>query len=105
MFDLVMEALWKVALYGFILGAGLPVIFAVGVRFLAIGSTETSDEPTASGAATVDVRRSPIGVLMAAICFLIVVAGVAVGITYIVAAGKGEQLNFDHVYPTIVPKS
>ncbi len=30
---------------------------------------------------------------------------VALGITVIVAAGMGKEVSFEHVYPTLVPKS
>jgi hypothetical protein len=39
------------------------------------------------------------------LCFLVVLAGVALGLTYVVASGQGKMLSFDHVYPTLVPKS
>jgi hypothetical protein len=35
----------------------------------------------------------------------VVLAGIALGLLYVVAAGQGKMLSFDHVYPTIVPKS
>ena len=100
MFSLFLQDAWKVLLYSLVLGAGLPVVYAVGVRSLAFGSASS-----AGGAETETVGRNPLGVALAAICFVIVVAGVAVGLAYIIAAGKGEQLSFTHVYPTFVPKS
>jgi hypothetical protein len=84
----------KVLWVGLLLGAGLPVIFALGIRSLAMG---TSTEGT-------DVRPRPIGAVLATLCFVLVLAGVAVGITVIVAAGFGKVVSFEHVYPTLVPK-
>jgi hypothetical protein len=81
-----------------VLGAGLPVLYAVGVRALALGTT-TGPDGAAAG------RRSPLGGAVAALCFLVVLAGVAVGLTYVVASGQGKMLSFEHVYPTLVPKS
>jgi hypothetical protein len=99
-FSLFLQDAWKVLLYSLVLGAGLPVAYAVGVRALAIGSTGVS----ADGDAPV-VRRSPVSTGLDTICFLVVVAGVALGLTYVVASGQGKMLSFDHVYPTLVPKS
>ena len=91
------EGAWKVLLAGLVLGAGLPAVFAVGVRSLAWGT---------GGAAEVadDARPHPVGRALAGICFLVVPAGIALGLTIIVAAGQGKVVSFDHVYPTIVDK-
>jgi hypothetical protein len=43
--------------------------------------------------------------VLATLCFAVVLAGVAVGLMYVVAAGQGKVLSFEHVYPTMVPKS
>ncbi|MDX6359874.1 MAG: hypothetical protein QOH37_2928 [Nocardioidaceae bacterium] len=100
MFSLFLQDAWKVLLYSLVLGAGLPVVYALGVRALAIGSAGT-DAP--AGAAV--VRRHPVGTALATVCFLVVLAGVAVGLTYVIASGQGKMLSFEHVYPTLVPKS
>lgn len=100
MFSLFVQDAWKVLLYSLVLGAGLPVVYAVGVRSLAWGSASSS-----GGTETESVGRNPVGVALATLCFVIVLAGIAVGLAYVIAAGKGEQLSFAHVYPTFVPKS
>jgi hypothetical protein len=99
-FSLFLQDAWKVLLYSLVLGAGLPVVYALGVRALAIGGAggDTADVAPA-------VRRRPVGIVLATVCFLVVLAGVAVGLTYVVASGQGKMLSFDHVYPTLVPKS
>ena len=91
------EAAWKVLLAGLVLGAGLPAVFAIGVRSLAWG---------AGGSAEVDVDARPhsLGRPAAAFCFLVVLAGIGLGLTIILAAGQGKIVSFDHVYPTIVDK-
>ena len=91
------EAAWKVLLVGLVLGAGLPMVFAMGVRSLAWG---------AGGAAEVAVaaKPHPIGRAVAVACFAVVLAGIALGLTIILAAGQGKVVSFDHVYPTIVDK-
>lgn len=98
MFSLFLHDAWKVLLYSLVLGAGLPVLYAVGVRALALGTTVGPDGVSAG-------RRRPLGSALAALCFLVVLAGVAVGLTYVVASGQGKMLSFEHVYPTLVPKS
>jgi hypothetical protein len=99
MFSLFLQDAWKVLVYSLVLGAGLPIVYALGVRALAIGPggapSETGHEAT----------RHPVGRVLATICFAVVLAGIALGLLYVVAAGQGKMLSFDHVYPTIVPKS
>ena len=95
--SLFFQAAWKVLAWSLLLGAGLPVIYALGVRSLAIGS-DGSDGSDA------EVGRSPLGRGLAAVCFFVVIAGTALGLLYIIASGKGEQLSFSHGYPTFVPK-
>jgi hypothetical protein len=99
-FTLFLQDIWKVLLYSLLLGAGLPVVYALGVRALAHGTVTNAEGVEVPG-----TRRSPAGVALAAICFVVVIAAIAVGLTYIVAAGHGEKLSFEHVYPTFVPKS
>jgi hypothetical protein len=100
MWHLFYEAALKVSVWGLILGAGLPALFAVGVRSMIIANNP-------QGAAEVGVR-SPVPPVVNRVfgiaCFVLVVAAVAIGITVIVAAGLGKQVSFEHVYPTIVPK-
>ena len=50
-------------------------------------------------------RAHPLGRLLAVLCFGLVLAGVVVGITYVVASGLGKTISFEHIYPVIVPKS
>lgn len=95
------EAAWKVLLAGLILGAGLPVVFALGVRSLAWGSGGDA-EVHADGVA--GPKAQPAGRVLAWILFAVVLAGIALGITFIVASGLGKQLTFEHVFPTIVDK-
>ena len=92
-----LEGAWKVLLAGLILGAGLPLLFAFGIRSLAYG---------AGGDAEADAGSSPhrIGTVVAWVLFAVVLLGVVLGITFIVASGFGKALSFEHIYPTIVDK-
>jgi len=93
-FGFALEGAWKVLVAGLILGAGLPTLFALGVRSLAYGAGGS-----ASGA-----PARPIGTLLGWACFAVVLLGVALGITFIVAGGFGKALSFEHIYPTVVDK-
>lgn len=85
----------QVLFFGLLLGAGLPLMFALGIRSLAFG---TNAGELAHG------RPHPIGKALAALCFFIVIAAVALGITFIVASGFGKAISFEHIYPVLVDK-
>lgn len=93
-----LDGVWRVLVASLIFGAGLPAVFALGIRGLA---SAEGGEAYAAGTA-----RSPhaAGRVAAAVCFVIVVAGVALGITIIAATGLGKEVSFEHGYPTVVPK-
>jgi hypothetical protein len=91
-----LEGAWKVLLAGLILGAGLPAIFALGIRSMAFG---------AGGDAEVDhAAPHPAGRVIAYVLFALVVLIALLGIVFIVASGFGKALSFEHIYPTIVDK-
>jgi hypothetical protein len=96
--NLELQALWKILAVGLLLGAGLPVLFSVGIRAMAYAAGGDAE----TGAAT---APHPAGRLIGIACFAVVLLCVALGITFIVATGFGRTLSFEHVYPTIVPKS
>ena len=99
--SLLWDSIWRVIVVGLLLGAGLPTIFALGIRSLAYGAGGDA-EVHAAGVAP---APHPIGRVLGGLCFLVVVLAVALGITYIVASGFGKVLSFEHVYPTIVDKA
>ena len=99
--SLALQAAWKILLVGLILGAGLPTLFAAGIRSMAYGQGGES-EVHASGTAA--PAAHPVGRAIAGLCFLIVLLAVALGITYIVATGFGKALSFEHIYPVITDK-
>lgn len=77
-------ALWQVALVGVVIGAGLPALFAVGVRALNTGGTVTAGGPQGD-----TYRSSTGGRAVAYLCFAICVLAVLFGIVVIV---YGKQL-------------
>jgi hypothetical protein len=88
------ETIWKVALASLILGAGLPVLYASGIRSLAWG---------AGGDAEVGhARPNPIGKVLAGVIFLVVAYAIISGIVYVIATGKGS--NYDITFQNFIPE-
>jgi hypothetical protein len=98
---LAFQGAWKVLLAGLVLGAGLPLIFALGIRSLAWGA---GGEAEVHEAGVTGPRANPAGTVLGWVLFAVVLAGIALGITFVVASGFGKALNFEHIYPTIVDK-
>lgn len=94
---LLFDAAWKVLAVGLLLGAGLPALFALGIRSMAYG---------VGGAAEIDTTASPhpVGRALGILCFAIVAAAVLLGITIIVASGFGKSVSFEHIFPVLVDK-
>lgn len=94
---LALEGAWKVLAVGMVFGAGLPVVFGLGVRSLAYAAGGDAEQSHAT--------PHPVGKLLAGLCFAVVAIGVILGITFIVVSGFGRTISFEHVWPTIVDKS
>ncbi len=89
-----LSALWKILVIGLLAGAGLPALFAVGLRALNTGPrTAVVTGPHSAGShsmgvATTDERvigGSPIGISIAIVCFAAVLAAIGWGIYSIVS--------------------
>ena len=79
-----LHALWRIVVVGLIAGAGLPAVFAFGLKALGMGE---HDESSAAGSGgTVTITRNPVGVGLAAVCFAVVLAAIGWGI-YLIVAG------------------
>ena len=79
-----LHALWQILVVGLIAGAGLPALFAVGLRALSLGGGDR--RPGTSGAGPDRLLGgSPVGIAAAGLCFAVVLAGIGWGIYYIVA--------------------
>jgi hypothetical protein len=98
MWQLFIDAAWKVLVAGLVLGAGIPALFAAGVRLTAVGT------PGADPSGTATAPRA-VPLFLGSLCFLLAALAVALGITVVIAAGAGKMVSFDHVYPTIVDKA
>ncbi len=76
-------ALWKIVVIGLICGAGLPALFAVGLRALSLPGGRS---PQPAGVDSDQVfGGNPVGIAAAGLCFAIVLAAVGWGIYFIVA--------------------
>jgi hypothetical protein len=72
-----LNALWKIVVVGLLTGAGLPALFAVGLRALS---------PPARAGQAVAGREAvgPLGYAVAGLCFAAVLAAIGWGISVIV---------------------
>ena len=72
-----LSALWKIVVFGLLAGAGLPALFAVGLRSLAMPGRRVQT----AGADSDHVYGGSVpGAVIAAICFLIILAALGSGI-------------------------
>lgn len=82
-----LSSLWQVVAVGLLLGAGLPALFALGMRSLSSGRVLVTAGGT-SGTEPV-TKPSPLALTGAAICFGLVTLAVLLGIVVIIF---GKQL-------------
>jgi hypothetical protein len=81
-----LPALWRIVVIGLLAGAGLPALFAIGLRALASGPHSAATTATAGSGSEDEhvVGGSPIGIGVATICFAVVLAAIGWGIYSIV---------------------
>ncbi|MGI3782657.1 MAG: hypothetical protein ACRYG2_17990 [Janthinobacterium lividum] len=80
------EALWQVLVAGIILGAGLPAVFALGIKALGTGRTLAAD------GTTYDEPPTGAGRAGSTVLFAICVAAILLGIFAVVASGFGIKI-------------
>ena len=76
------RAVWEIVVIGLLAGAGLPAVFAIGVR--ALGQPGRGK---VAGAEDQLIGGSRAGLVTAALCFTVVLAAIGYGIYIIVASG------------------
>lgn len=91
-----LEGAWQVLLAGVLLGAGLPTVFALGIRALSYGVGADVD--------ATDHTPHPFAKVVAGFCFALVLLAVLVGIGAIVAGGFGMKFAFDGLIPGFASK-
>jgi hypothetical protein len=82
-----LNALWQIVVVGLICGAGLPALFALGLKALSWGGQDRT--PALAGAdsdARAGVPGSPVALAAAGLCFAVVLAAIGWGI-YLIVAG------------------
>ncbi|MFF2044219.1 hypothetical protein ACFVVX_27740 [Kitasatospora sp. NPDC058170] len=75
-----LDALWKIMVVGLLTGAGLPALFALGLRTL----NPPARAGGAGGAAVDRPTAGPVGYAVAGLCFAAVLAAIGWGISVIV---------------------
>ncbi|MFC9787277.1 hypothetical protein [Rhodococcus sp. NPDC127528] len=85
-----LDSLWQVVLVGLLLGAGLPALFAAGLRLLGSGTTSVTAE---TGAVT--TTRNPLAVVGAVACFAVVVIAIVTGILFIMSDFLANTFGID----------
>jgi hypothetical protein len=79
-------ALWEIVVVGLLAGAGLPAVFALGLRALGTPASGRGDARSRAGSGAL-VGGNPAGIAVAGLCFAAVLAAVGYGIYIIVASG------------------
>ena len=81
-----LRAIWEIVVVGLLAGAGLPAVFAIGMRALSTPGkrhVEASDDELVGG--------SRAGIALAAGCFAVVLAAIGFGIYIIVISGHAPK--------------
>jgi len=83
-----LDALWKIVVVGVLLGAGLPALFAIGLRALSPAGSGDSGGSGGSGSGGSSASgANAVGKAIAVVCFAVVLAGIAWGVYKIVHPG------------------
>ncbi|WP_226346297.1 hypothetical protein [Agilicoccus flavus] len=96
MTQLFFTAIAQVLIIGLVVGAGLPALFALGVRSMAYGAGGDAETGHQVG--------HPAGRVAGVLIFAVVLAAIALGIAIIVSSGFGYKVSFEHIVPTFIEK-
>ena len=82
------KALWQILAFGLIAGAGLPALFAIGLRTLSLsGGARARTAAAGGGDSDSIVGGSVVGMVIGGLCFAIVLAAVVWAIVIIYKSG------------------
>ncbi|SOD72196.1 hypothetical protein SAMN05892883_1616 [Jatrophihabitans sp. GAS493] len=76
-----LHALWQILILGMICGAGLPALFALGLRALSATGGHADDSRTDR-----IVGGSAVGIATAVVCFAVVIVAIGWGLYLIVSS-------------------
>jgi hypothetical protein len=76
------HAVWKILVFGLVVGAGLPTLFAVGVRLNAEGASVTGDTGVA--------HRNRVPVAISSAIFAVVLIAVTTAVLYVARDFLGQ---------------
>ena len=76
------HAVWKILIVGLLVGAGLPALFAVGVRLNAEGAGVTGDAVA---------HRNPVLVVISSAIFAVVLIAVTIAVLYVARDFIGQH--------------
>jgi hypothetical protein len=83
-----LSALWKILVFGLLAGAGLPALFAAGLYSLSLGPRRARVAAADGGPGSeVLVGGSVVGMVIAAICLLVILAAIGWGVYEIYTLG------------------
>jgi hypothetical protein len=83
-----LSALWKILVFGLLAGAGLPALFAAGLYALSLGPRRAQLAGADGGADSETlVGGSVVGIVIAAICLLIILSAIGWGVYEIYTLG------------------
>ncbi|MFY9890526.1 MAG: hypothetical protein WAK71_19570 [Streptosporangiaceae bacterium] len=91
-----LTALWQIVVVGLIAGAGLPALFAIGLKAMSLSGGARTQPASATGPEGRTAQNTPKdgiiggsvpGLIAGALCFLIVLAAIGWGIWAIYQAG------------------
>jgi formate hydrogenlyase subunit 3/multisubunit Na+/H+ antiporter MnhD subunit len=85
-----LNALWKIVVFGLLAGAGLPAIFSIGLFSLSRGP-KLQRAGAEGGDSDAIVGGSVVGMVIAAICCLIVLAAIGWGVYEIYVTGHPKK--------------
>jgi hypothetical protein len=80
-----LHALWKIIVVGLLAGAGLPALFAIGLRFLSMPGRVMAGAPAGPDSERV-YGGNPGGLVVASFCFAVVLAAIGWGIYSVVSS-------------------
>ncbi|HEY2507278.1 MAG TPA: hypothetical protein VGI58_12225 [Streptosporangiaceae bacterium] len=82
-----LTALWQIVVVGLLAGAGLPALFAIGLRALSLPGGAPAKAAAGEADSDAVVGGSIPGIVAGAVCFTIVLAAIGWGIYAIYQAG------------------